>query len=105
MFLIYKPSIQNIAINPIKNYEIKFCCWYTTAHYHHFQIHVITETMSRAQKVKQFVYGLGAMGGGLAILMTCADKYYQGDPTKNPKRALFNKIRSQLRTYYTIYRG
>ena len=61
--------------------------------------------MSRAQKVKQFVYGLGAMGGGLAILMTCADKYYQGDPTKNPKRALFNKIRSQLRTYYTISRG
>ena len=56
--------------------------------------------MSRAQKVKQFVYGLGAMGGGLALLMTCADRYYNGDPSNNQKRALYNKIRSQLCTYY-----
>ena len=56
--------------------------------------------MSRAQQVRQFVYGLGAMGGGLALLMTCADRFYNGDPSDNRKRALFNKIRSQLRTYY-----
>ena len=56
--------------------------------------------MSRAQKVKQFVYGLGAMGGGLALLMTCADRYYNGDPSNKQKRALYNKIRSQLCTYY-----
>ena len=58
--------------------------------------------MSRAQKVKQFVYGLGAMGGGLALLMTCADRYYNGDQSNNQKRALYNKIRSQLCTYYPV---
>lgn len=55
--------------------------------------------MSRAQKVRQFVYGLGAMGGGLALLMTCADRLYNGQQS-DQKRALYNKIRSQLRTYY-----
>ena len=56
--------------------------------------------MSRAQKVRQFVYGLGAMGGGLALLMTCADRLYNGQQSHDQKRALYNKIRSQLRTYY-----
>ena len=32
--------------------------------------------MSRGSKVKQIVYGLGAFGGGVAILTTVLDKYY-----------------------------
>ena len=32
--------------------------------------------MSRISKVEKIVYGLGAFGGGVAILTTVLDKYY-----------------------------
>jgi len=51
--------------------------------------------MTRATKVKQFVYGLGAFGGGVAIISTVIEKYYKGEPIRTQK-LLFN-LGSQLK--------
>lgn len=51
--------------------------------------------MTRASKVKQFVYGLGAFGGGVAIISTVIEKYYKGEPIRTQK-LLFN-LGSQLK--------
>jgi len=51
--------------------------------------------MTRASKVRQFVYGIGAFGGGVAIISTVIDKYYKGETLKTPK--LFYNLGSQLK--------
>ena len=58
--------------------------------------------MSGSQKLRKFVYGLGALGGSMAILTTVLEKFY-GDDKENPlKRVPINqlKIRSQLSMYF-----
>ena len=47
--------------------------------------------MSRSQKLRSLVYGLGALGGTVAIFATVLEQLY-GDPEKK------NKLKSQLST-------
>ena len=63
------------------------------------QIHAQRGAMAVGQKVKQLVYGLGALGGGAAIL---SQYYSNGDLGLDP-RVHVARIRAQLRTYPLVW--
>ena len=52
--------------------------------------------MTRASRLKSLVYGLGAFGGGVAIVATVLEKYYNGEILCTPDKTNFQSFSPQL---------